>query len=273
MNKDSVAESFQSLPLNPKSQNFGGLTALRDEIQWYASRKNRAKFWRIDNPNQVVPRSFPAVTFEPAALISSFFTESAPLSFSLLRRPNLSPERLVSLWTPMRLPEACGGAWVTVAVMHWVPVQSPICHERVGVFGLEFGYRLSLERILPIVQFPDLIRRRRAVMTTQSSEPPAQPTSAATVPALMDHLAVGPTGSQVPASLASSVAQPVSARRRHRPASTTDTTSTDALRSQLGGCRSASDLHLHFGIGSPPPSFLQFLYVWNKLRRFFEFSV
>ncbi|BBG93088.1 hypothetical protein Prudu_000997, partial [Prunus dulcis] len=42
---------------------------------------------------------------------------------------------------------------------------------------------------------------------------PAQPTSAATAPALMDHLAVGPAGSQVPASLASSVAQPVSARR------------------------------------------------------------
>ncbi|BBH05126.1 hypothetical protein Prudu_016430 [Prunus dulcis] len=35
-----------------------------------------------------------------------------------------------------------------------------------------------------------------------------------------------------PASSASSVAQPVSARRRHRPASTTDTTSTDASGSQ-----------------------------------------
>ncbi|BBN67320.1 hypothetical protein Prudu_41S000200 [Prunus dulcis] len=74
-----------------------------------------------------------------------------------------------------------------------------------------------------------------AVTTTQSSEPPTQPTSAATAPAsaatapaLMDHLAVGPAGSQAPASSASSVAQPVSARRRHRPASTTDTTSTDA---------------------------------------------
>ncbi|BBN68901.1 hypothetical protein Prudu_634S000100, partial [Prunus dulcis] len=67
----------------------------------------------------------------------------------------------------------------------------------------------------------NLIRRRRAVTTTQSSEPPAQPTSAATAPTLMDHLAVGPAGSQAPASSASSVAQPVSARRRHRPASTT----------------------------------------------------
>ncbi|BBH02203.1 hypothetical protein Prudu_012703 [Prunus dulcis] len=93
--------------------------------------------------------------------------------------------------------------------------------------------------MVEIVQMSDLITRRRAVMTTQSSEPPTQPTSAATAPAspatapaLMDHLAVGPAGSQAPASSASSVAQPVSARRRHRPASTTDTTSTDASGSQ-----------------------------------------
>ncbi|KAI5339572.1 hypothetical protein L3X38_018844 [Prunus dulcis] len=83
----------------------------------------------------------------------------------------------------------------------------------------------------------DLITRRRAVTTTQGSEPPTQPTAAATAPALMDHLAVGPAGSQAPASSASSVAQPVSARRRHRPASTTDATSTDASGSQpvMGG--------------------------------------
>ncbi|KAI5324918.1 hypothetical protein L3X38_033991 [Prunus dulcis] len=83
-------------------------------------------------------------------------------------------------------------------------------------------------------------------MTTPSSDPPAQPASAATAPTMMDHVPVGPGGSQAPASLASSVAQPVSARRRHRPASTTDTTSTDvtgALGSQLakkntrGPCR------------------------------------
>ncbi|KAI5350296.1 hypothetical protein L3X38_003187 [Prunus dulcis] len=87
----------------------------------------------------------------------------------------------------------------------------------------------------------DLIRRCRAVTTTQSSEPPTQSTSVATAPAsaatalaLMDHLAVGPAGSQVPASSASSVAQPVSARRRHWPASTIDTTSTDASGSQPG---------------------------------------
>ncbi|KAI5328468.1 hypothetical protein L3X38_027865 [Prunus dulcis] len=78
----------------------------------------------------------------------------------------------------------------------------------------------------------DLIRRRRAVTTTQSSEPSAQQTSAATAPALINHLAVGPAGSQALASSTSSVAQPVSARRHHRPASTADTTSTDALGSQ-----------------------------------------
>ncbi|BBH05514.1 hypothetical protein Prudu_016921 [Prunus dulcis] len=62
--------------------------------------------------------------------------------------------------------------------------------------------------------------RSRILIKLYSSEPPAQPTSAATAPALMDHLAVGPVGSQAPASSSSSVAQPVSTRRRHRPAST-----------------------------------------------------
>ncbi|CAL9010732.1 unnamed protein product [Prunus brigantina] len=75
----------------------------------------------------------------------------------------------------------------------------------------------------------DLIRRRRAMTTTPSSEPPAHPTSAATGPTLMkqDHVLAGPGGSQAPASSASSVVQPVSARRQHQPASTTDTTLTD----------------------------------------------
>ncbi|CAL9016864.1 unnamed protein product [Prunus brigantina] len=73
----------------------------------------------------------------------------------------------------------------------------------------------------------DLIRRRRAATTASSSEPPAQPASAATTPALMDQVPIGPLGSQAPASSALLVAQPVSARLRHWPASTTDTTSTD----------------------------------------------
>ncbi|CAL8088778.1 unnamed protein product [Prunus armeniaca] len=67
----------------------------------------------------------------------------------------------------------------------------------------------------------DLIRCRRSVTTTPSSEPPAQSASAATAPALMDQL---PGVSQAPASSASSVAQPISGRWWHRPASTTDMT-------------------------------------------------
>ncbi|CAL8137076.1 unnamed protein product [Prunus armeniaca] len=55
----------------------------------------------------------------------------------------------------------------------------------------------------------------------------------------MDHLPVGPRMSDAPVSSASSVAQPVSARRRHRPASTIDTISTDtsAKKNTRGPCR------------------------------------
>ncbi|CAL8091430.1 unnamed protein product [Prunus armeniaca] len=92
----------------------------------------------------------------------------------------------------------------------------------------------------------DLIRRGRSVTTAPCSESPAQLASAAIAPALMDHVPVGLEGSQAPASSASSVAHPVSTRWRHRPASTTDTTSTydiGASRSQpvkkntRGSCR------------------------------------
>ncbi|CAL2262999.1 unnamed protein product [Prunus armeniaca] len=94
----------------------------------------------------------------------------------------------------------------------------------------------------------NLIRRRKAVTTTPSSEPPAQPVSAVTALALMeqDHVLAGPGGSQAAASSSSSVVQPLSARRRHRPATTTDTTSTDctgasgappAKRNARGPCR------------------------------------
>ncbi|CAL9016724.1 unnamed protein product [Prunus brigantina] len=94
----------------------------------------------------------------------------------------------------------------------------------------------------------DLITRRRSVTTTPSSEPPPQPVSAATAPALLeqDHVLASPGGSQAPASSASSVVQPISARRRHRPATTTETTSTDctgasgappAKRNTRGPCR------------------------------------
>ncbi|KAI5333394.1 hypothetical protein L3X38_023525 [Prunus dulcis] len=63
--------------------------------------------------------------------------------------------------------------------------------------------------------------------TAPSSDPPAQSASAATAPALLDHVVVGPGASQAPVSSASSVAQPASARQRHRPTDTIDTTSTD----------------------------------------------
>ncbi|KAI5349975.1 hypothetical protein L3X38_002866 [Prunus dulcis] len=72
-----------------------------------------------------------------------------------------------------------------------------------------------------------LIRRGRTMTTAPSSDPPAQSAFAATAPALMDHVVVGPGPSQAPASSASSVAQPASARRRHRPTDPIDTTSTD----------------------------------------------
>ncbi|BBN69208.1 hypothetical protein Prudu_819S000100 [Prunus dulcis] len=93
-------------------------------------------------------------------------------------------------------------------------------------------------RILIKLYMSDLIRRRRAVTTTQSSEPPTQLTSAATAPALMDHLTVGPEGYQAPAHRLH--------QWHHRPASTTDTTSTDASGSQpakkntRGPCRIVS---------------------------------
>ncbi|CAL8989624.1 unnamed protein product [Prunus brigantina] len=104
----------------------------------------------------------------------------------------------------------------TMAVGHWVPEQSPFCHEHVG--------SCRIRRIVDRSPGYSEIANPRSVTTTPSSEPPARSASAATAPALMVEL---PGVSQTPASSASSVAQPVSARRQHRPASTTDTTSTD----------------------------------------------
>ncbi|BBN69294.1 hypothetical protein Prudu_871S000100 [Prunus dulcis] len=128
--------------------------------------------------------------------------------------------RILSLWTPTR----CRRVWWrvdTVAVRHWVPEQSPVCHERVGLLGFEFGCRLSLDRFRLLCDFQ--------MTTAPSSDPPANSASAATAPALLDHVVVGPGASQVPASSTSSVAQPASARRRHRPTDTIDTTSTTVL--------------------------------------------
>ncbi|CAL2227431.1 unnamed protein product [Prunus armeniaca] len=118
----------------------------------------------------------------------------------------------------------CGSAWETVAVGHWVPVQSPICHKRIGVLRFEIGYHLSLKRIFPIVRFLDLIcsdywielkltyvvpcvsrivdrspgyskiANPRSVTTAPSLETSAQPASTTIAPALIDHVPVGPGG-------------------------------------------------------------------------------
>ncbi|BBH09005.1 hypothetical protein Prudu_021387 [Prunus dulcis] len=94
--------------------------------------------------------------------------------------------------------------------------------------------------------FCSRIRRGRSMTTAPSSDPPAQSASTATAPALMEHVLVGLGASQVPASFASSIAQPASARRRHRPADTTETTLTDgtgasgsqpAKKNTRGPCR------------------------------------
>ena len=72
-----------------------------------------------------------------------------------------------------------------------------------------------------------LIRRRKTVMTSPSSAPPIA-VSAPTGVAQSQDMPVSPHVSRAPVSSESSVAQPVSARRRHRPPSTTDTTSPSA---------------------------------------------
>ncbi|CAL9016865.1 unnamed protein product [Prunus brigantina] len=91
----------------------------------------------------------------------------------------------------------------------------------------------------------NLIRSCKAVSTGQSSPPPAQPT-AITAPAQMEQLSRDPPTSHAPASSASSVAQPLSARHRHCPPSMSDTTSTDgtgasgsqpAKKNTRGPCR------------------------------------
>ncbi|KAI5354967.1 hypothetical protein L3X38_007862 [Prunus dulcis] len=96
-----------------------------------------------------------------------------------------------------------------------------------GELKKSVGNRAKPEGSIIEAWMSDLIRRGRSMTTAPSSDPPAQSASAATAPALLDHVVVGPGASRVPASSASSVAQPASARRRHRPTDTIDTTSTD----------------------------------------------
>ncbi|BBG99794.1 Ankyrin repeat family protein [Prunus dulcis] len=137
-----------------------------------------------------------------------FFGEPWPLVFRIFRR-------ILSLWTKFY---RCGG-WDTVAVGLWVPEQSPeqspVCHGRVDDDCTEFGSPGSV-----------------GISCHCSSY--AGPRGG------------GPGASQAPASSSSSVAQPPSARRRHRPTDTIDTTSTDgtgasgsqpAKKNTRGPCR------------------------------------
>ncbi|KAL6288687.1 hypothetical protein ACE6H2_006197 [Prunus campanulata] len=90
----------------------------------------------------------------------------------------------------------------------------------------------------------ELIRTRKAMTTAQPLPPPAS-TSAATAPPQVDVMPVSPHVSHVAVSSESSVAQPVSARRRHRPPHPhmTDTT--------LPSAAGASDEEEHPGTLSP----------------------
>ncbi|KAI5323415.1 hypothetical protein L3X38_032487 [Prunus dulcis] len=114
-----------------------------------------------------------------------------------------------------------------------LPAVAASLPSRVVGFSRFFAADFSLLRPpFPTYEMSDLIRRGRSMTTAPSSDPPAQSASAATAPALLDNVVVGceafqAPASQAPASSASSMAQPASARRRHRPTDTMDTTSTD----------------------------------------------
>ncbi|KAI5342902.1 hypothetical protein L3X38_010778 [Prunus dulcis] len=135
-----------------------------------------------------------------------------------LSPPSPQPPPLVP-WPPCR--RRCHRSLLAIAVATVASLPAPA-----APLPILFSLRHSLFCFL-CATMSDLIRRGRTMMTAPSSDPPAQSASAATAPALMDHVVVGPGASQAPASSASSVAQPASARRRHRPTDTIDTTSTD----------------------------------------------
>ncbi|CAL8991863.1 unnamed protein product, partial [Prunus brigantina] len=124
-----------------------------------------------------------------------------------------------------------------------VEAQRLRCHHRRRIRRKKVRLAVSAPAVFSLLEQPIPTPEVWSVTTTPSPEPPARSASAATAPALMVEL-LGV--SQTPASSASSVAQPVSARRRHRPASTTDTTSTDgtvasgsqpAKKNTRGPCR------------------------------------
>ncbi|KAI5312791.1 hypothetical protein L3X38_041965 [Prunus dulcis] len=176
----------------------------------------------------------PEDVVKPIMLLSRFFSQ---LTAKTLRKTDILQLRHDIVQVLCKFEMIFSLAFIT-SMMH-VMVHLP--KEALLAGPVNYRWMYPIERLLGELKksMSDLIRRHRAVTPTQISEPPTQPTSAATAPASaattpaqMDHLAVGPAGSQAPTSSASSVAQPVSARRSHRPASTTDTTFTDASGSQ-----------------------------------------
>ncbi|KAI5324047.1 hypothetical protein L3X38_033120 [Prunus dulcis] len=66
---------------------------------------------------------------------------------------------------------------------------------------VNYRWMYPIERLLGELKksMSDLIRRGRSMTTAPRSDPPAQSASAATAPALLDHVVVGPGPSQAPA--------------------------------------------------------------------------
>ncbi|KAI5337889.1 hypothetical protein L3X38_017160 [Prunus dulcis] len=147
----------------------------------------------------------PEASFFPISLVF-------PPSLNRLSPPPPQPPPLVP-WRPCRRRRHRSLIAVAVAAVASTGTQPRRC-------------RFSFLCATPACLFSAPLRGR-SMTTAPSSDPPAQSASAATAPALMDYVVVGPGASRAPASSASSVEQPASARRRNRPTDTIDTTSTD----------------------------------------------
>ncbi|KAI5328556.1 hypothetical protein L3X38_027953 [Prunus dulcis] len=147
-----------------------------------------------------------------------------PISGLLLRNLISLRRRLRPLSPFVPQPPPCRHLRYHPAVAGPLPRRRPPCFGLSRIFAADFSL---LRPPFRTPEMSDLIRRGRSMTTAPSSDPPAQSASAATAPALLDHVVVGPGASQALASSSSSVAQPPSARRRHRPTDTIDTTSTD----------------------------------------------
>ncbi|KAI5325638.1 hypothetical protein L3X38_034712 [Prunus dulcis] len=183
----------------------------------------------------------PEDVVKPIMLLCKFFSQ---LTAKTLRRTDMFQLRHDIVQVLCKFEMIFPPAFFT-SMMH-VMVHLP--EEALLAGPVNYRWMYPIERLLGWLKksMSDLIRRGRSMTTAPSSDPPAQSASAATAPALLDHVVVGPGASQAPASSASSVAQPASARRRHRPTDTIDTTSTDgtgasgsqpAKKNTRGPCR------------------------------------